>query len=141
MGKLNLTAIRVRQTALAQKACGKTKRTPVWVGIVADIPPASILVRNKPQEHAVVQQRVKTNQETLKTKATFSSKTRSAPVSRMFQPMEIRYEEDGLRKRFFSDHPWELARPRVVLESDGKDHLRYNWSKLQQPGKKLDGER
>jgi small subunit ribosomal protein S23 len=62
-------------------------------------------------------------------------------ASRMFLPVEIRYEEDELRKEFFRDHPWELARPRILVESSGKDFERYNWSRMQQPGKKLDGER
>jgi len=46
-----------------------------------------------------------------------------------------------LRKRFFSDHPWELARPRVVLEKDGRDAEHVDWSKgLQQPGRPTTGE-
>ena len=139
MGKLNLTALRVRQTALAQKACGKTNKTPVWADVVADIPPASILVRNVRQGHPLVRQRVKTDPKTKKPEVVFSARSRK--IRRMFQPVNIRYEEDELRKTFFRDHPWELARPRVVLENDGKDHTRYDWSKLQQPGKKVDGER
>lgn len=62
-------------------------------------------------------------------------------ASRLFQPVEIKYEEDQLRKEFFRDHPWELARPRVLVESTGKDFERYDWSRIQQPGKRLDGER
>jgi small subunit ribosomal protein S23 len=59
----------------------------------------------------------------------------------MFQPQRIVYPEDELRTRFFQDHPWELARPRILVESDGKDFMRYDWSKIQQVGKQLDGER
>ena len=51
------------------------------------------------------------------------------------------YEEDQLRQQFFGDHPWELARPRIVLEDDGKDYARFDWSKMLQKNKKLDGER
>ncbi|KAL4798882.1 mitochondrial ribosomal protein S25 [Aspergillus venezuelensis] len=58
----------------------------------------------------------------------------------MFLPVEIRYEEDQLRREFFKDHPWELARPRILVESTGKDSVNYNWERMQQPGKKLDGE-
>ncbi|KAL1960218.1 hypothetical protein VTO42DRAFT_8761 [Malbranchea cinnamomea] len=144
MGRLNLTAIRVRQTALAQKACGKTDKIPCWADVVADIPPATILVRNKPVEHPVVRQRVKTVPGSSKPQVVYETVPipgpKSKKASRMFKPMQIRYEEDELRKEFFRDHPWELARPRVVLENDGKDYLRYDWNKLQQPGKRLDGE-
>jgi small subunit ribosomal protein S23 len=62
-------------------------------------------------------------------------------VSKLFQPVQIRYEEDQLRKRFFSDHPWELARPRVVLERDGEEGKRVDWSRrVQQPGRPTTGE-
>jgi small subunit ribosomal protein S23 len=59
----------------------------------------------------------------------------------MFLPVEIKYEEDQLRKEFFKDHPWELARPRILVEKTGKDFIHYDWSRMQQPGKRLDGER
>jgi len=58
----------------------------------------------------------------------------------MFQPQHIVYPEDQLRSNFFKDHPWELARPRLLVENDGKDFMRYDWSKMQQPGKALNGE-
>ena len=90
MGKYNLTALRVRQTALRQKA---------------------------------------------------SAKSHNKKPSKLFQPLKIKYEEDQLRKEFFRDHPWELARPRIVLEKSGKDFENYDWSRLQQPGRRLDGER
>jgi small subunit ribosomal protein S23 len=59
----------------------------------------------------------------------------------MFQPHNIVYPEDKIRAQFFQDHPWELARPRVLVENDGKDFVRHDWSKLVQPRKALDGER
>jgi len=58
----------------------------------------------------------------------------------MFQPQRITYPEDALRQEFFGDHPWELARPRLILENDGKDGQKYDWSKMKQRGRKLDGE-
>jgi small subunit ribosomal protein S23 len=51
------------------------------------------------------------------------------------------YPEDKLRSEFFGDHPWELARPRLVVEDSGNDAKGYDWSKIQQKGKQLDGER
>ena len=58
----------------------------------------------------------------------------------MFQPAKITYPEDRLRSEFFGDHPWELARPRVVLEDSGNDAKSWDWSRIQQPGRKMDGE-
>ena len=59
----------------------------------------------------------------------------------MFKPLPIRYEEDDLRSVFFSDHPWELARPRVVLEDGGRDWEGDDWSHIRQKGRGLSGER
>lgn len=59
----------------------------------------------------------------------------------MFMPAELKYPEDQLRTEFFGDHPWELARPKIVLEQSGNDSKDWDWSQIEQPGKKLDGER
>ncbi|PYH73880.1 mitochondrial 37S ribosomal protein mS23 [Aspergillus vadensis CBS 113365] len=143
MGKYNLTALRVRQTAVAQKAAGKLPQTPKWLDIMHDVPPTEVLVRNRPQQHQLVRQRLKTVPGASRPQAVFEvqeKRIKPKKASRMFQPVEIKYEEDQLRKEFFRDHPWELARPRVLVEKSGKDFERYNWSRLQQRGKHLDGE-
>ena len=59
----------------------------------------------------------------------------------MFQPQKITYEEDLLRKEFFKDHPWELARPRMMIEDDGRDFYQSDWSNIEQENKMLSGER
>ena len=59
----------------------------------------------------------------------------------MFSPLSLQYEEDSLRKTFFSDHPWELARPRVLVETSGDSHAEVDWSTgIQQPNLPLSGE-
>ncbi|OJJ44705.1 hypothetical protein ASPZODRAFT_134800 [Penicilliopsis zonata CBS 506.65] len=144
MSKLNFTALRVRQTALRQKAAGKISRLPEWVDVIGDIPPTQVLVRKPAIQHQLVQQRVKTLPGASKPQVVFEAlEKRNRPkkkLSRMFLPVEIKYEEDQLRREFFRDHPWELARPRVLLETTGRDFDKYDWSRLQQPGKRLDGE-
>ncbi|KAK2858542.1 mitochondrial ribosomal small subunit component [Arthroderma sp. PD_2] len=144
MGKLNFTPLRVRQSALAQKAGGKTRELPCWVNVVANIPPSSVFVRNLPQQHPLTRQRVKTlpgkskPQTVIETRPTHRPKSKKP--SRMFQPVKMEFEEDQLRREFYRDHPWELARPRVVLENDGRDHWRQDWNKIQQERKGVDGE-
>lgn len=61
----------------------------------------------------------------------------------MYKPKSINYTEDELRSEFFSDHPWELARPRVMVETGGGyDAKQWDWGRgIEQPGKQLDGER
>nr|POF16566.1 37s ribosomal protein s25, mitochondrial [Quercus suber] len=60
-------------------------------------------------------------------------------ASKLFKPLHLNYEEDLLRWEYFNDHPWELARPRVVLEDDGRDAEKWDWSlpldhSLKRPG-------
>ncbi|CAK7564503.1 MAG: mitochondrial ribosomal small subunit component [Sporothrix epigloea] len=95
---------------------------PTWLKAVEAVPPAEVLTRTIPIAH--------------QTPNPHMHKPR-----RTYRPQKITYEEDGLRKTFFRDHPWELARPRVMLETDGKDAQRYDWSKgLIQVGLPLCGE-
>ncbi|KAI0884626.1 37S ribosomal protein Rsm25 [Annulohypoxylon maeteangense] len=95
---------------------------PVWYKVVESIPPPEILIRTLPPQHREPNPKMR-------------------KPSKIFKPQQITYEEDGLRKTFFKDHPWELARPRMIIEMDGKDARRYDWSKgLRQPGMPLCGE-
>ncbi|KAG0301542.1 mitochondrial ribosomal small subunit component [Dissophora globulifera] len=52
------------------------------------------------------------------------------------RPKTIVYPEDRLRRRFYEDHPWELRRPRCLIESTG-DGTRRNWSTLLQKGRSI----
>ncbi|KAK6336055.1 mitochondrial ribosomal small subunit component [Orbilia blumenaviensis] len=108
---------------------GVLAKEPPWYQVVASVPPSTILIRTTPVE--------------------FTSSAQDGPrvldrkvkkSKRFFRPHHIQYPEDDLRRTFFADHPWELARPRILVEDTGNDSLNYDWSKLQQPGKALDGE-
>ncbi|OTA88798.1 hypothetical protein M434DRAFT_398924 [Hypoxylon sp. CO27-5] len=125
-GQRQIRPGRVYQTAtslLNHRIFPRVKvQQPVWYKVVESIPPSEILTRPLPPQHK------KPNPETRR-------------PSRLFQPQQIVYEEDELRKTFYKDHPWELARPRMIIETDGKDAQRYDWSKgLIQPGMPLCGE-
>lgn len=145
MGKINLTALRVRRRALADIQAGRAQSFPVWLNAIADIPPAQILTRQQPIPHPETQVRMKTvegkrNPVQVVT-VTQRRKPKSAKASRLFSPVEIKYEEDKLRQQFFQDHPWELARPRVVVETTGNQHKQSDFSKsVSQPHLQLSGE-
>lgn len=95
---------------------------PPWYNIMSAVPPSETLVRPIPTQHRKPNPR--------------ASRTRN-----LYRPQNITYPEDALRNNFFKDHPWELARPRVVMELDGKDYQMCDWSKgLKQPGIPLSGE-
>jgi small subunit ribosomal protein S23 len=121
MGRYDFRPMRVRQTAKALVDSKRIPHLPQWYNIIGDIPPGETLAR--PVQRAP------------------TPKRGAKKPSRMFQPLPIRYPEDKLRSDFFGDHPWELARPRLVVENSGNDAKGYDWSKIVQPGKQLDGER
>ncbi|OHF00721.1 37S ribosomal protein Rsm25 [Colletotrichum orchidophilum] len=94
---------------------------PPWFQVMRDIPPSEILTRP--------------------VTVTGTSNRKLRKPRNIFKPQPIVHEEDSLRTTFFKDHPWELARPRMILESDGKDYQRCDWSRgLRQPGLPLTGE-
>ena len=145
MGRINLAPLRVRQRALANIDTKRTGFRPPWMDVMADIPPAQIFTRKQPLQHAspalvskgLPDRRTKVERRLEPPPPT--SKLTSA--SRMYSPTHMLYDEDVLRKQFFSDHPWELARPRVVLETSGDQYAHADWSTgLKQPGIPLSGE-
>jgi small subunit ribosomal protein S23 len=152
MGRLNLTALRVRQRALANFETERTKFRPVWLDVTADIPPAQIFTRQQPVQHPLTKMRAKTisppsNSEDQLPSRTAIEITTIKPrhtrkrASRVFQPVHIRYEEDEFRKQFYNDHPWELARPRVVLETSGDNSSHRDYSRnVRSPNAPLNGE-
>lgn len=101
---------------------GHTVAEPPWFKIMSSVPPAESLVRTITPRHRVPNPKAK-------------------KPKKLYRPQSIRYPEDALRTNFYKDHPWELARPRVVLELDGKDHQHCDWSRgIRQPGVPLTGE-
>lgn len=118
--------LRVHHTANQLLTAGRINNLPSWHSVVGSIPPAQALVRTQPLQHTPLAR---------------SRKTKAGKASKLFKPTNITYREDRLRRDFFGDHPWELARPRVVLENDGKDYEKNDWSKISQPGRPVTGER
>ncbi|KZM19229.1 mitochondrial ribosomal small subunit component [Ascochyta rabiei] len=119
MGHYNFAPLRVRQTAKALYDAKRTSSLPQWYDVVGNIPPGETLAR--PVLRAP---RVKG----------------AKKASKLFKPLPIAYPEDQLRSDFFGDHPWELARPRLVVEDSGNDAKAYDWSRIKQKGKQMDGE-
>ncbi|KAI1506188.1 mitochondrial ribosomal protein [Biscogniauxia marginata] len=125
-GQRQIRPSKVYQTAttlLNHRILPRAKvQEPVWYNVIESIPPSEILTRPYPPQHRAPNPKVR-------------------KPSKLFQPQQLVYEEDALRNVFYRDHPWELARPRMIIEMDGKDALRYDWSKgLRQPGLPLCGE-
>ncbi|OAA55799.1 37S ribosomal protein rsm25 [Niveomyces insectorum RCEF 264] len=119
-------ATRLVQTIHKNLVTQRTQRlrevVPIWLSVVEQIPPTESHIRTIPVRHQ-------------------DPDPRMHKPRRTYLPQRIVYEEDELRQTFFHDHPWELARPRVIVESDGKDTRCFDWSTgLIQPGMPLCGE-
>ena len=148
MGRINLSALRVRKRALANLDTRQTSNRPAWLDIMADIPPAQIFTRQQPINHSSAHVRTETlpdgrTKQLLKlpTQRAQTKSQRNKIAPHIYSPQDLKYEEDDLRKQFFSDHPWELARPRVVLETNGDQYANADWSTgLVQPGIPVSGE-
>lgn len=125
MGRINLAALRVRKRALAKKQANSPSSLPIWTDILATIPPAQILTRNQPTHHPAPSIRTKPlpggRISLYKTAAPKDNKPRPTLTHKaaLYKPVQLEYTEDALRHQFYTDHPWELARPRVVLETNG----------------------
>lgn len=142
MGRINLAALRVRTRSLQRRAALNYPQ-PAWADVVADIPPAQILTRQQPRPQAYTETRMKSlpkgpSQVTQEIKP---RTPKNAKAKNLYSPKPIRYEEDALRKRFFADHPWELARPRTLVETTGNQHVHADWSTgIKQRGIPVSGE-
>ncbi|CAJ0552720.1 Ff.00g007980.m01.CDS01 [Fusarium sp. VM40] len=126
MGGRQIRPARVLHTVaeeLNHKILGsKTTPTPPWFKVMQEVPPSESLVRNMSPRHR-------------------APNAKATKPKNIFRPQRIIYLEDALRTTFYKDHPWELARPRVILESDGKDYQHCDWSRgLKQPNIPLSGE-
>lgn len=108
---------------LRSQVSAKTKGPePPWYKVLYDFPPAETLTRP-----AAVQLR--------------QPNPRQKRPKNVYRPQRMIFPEDTLRQNFYKDHPWELARPRMIIELDGKDSQLVDWSKgVRQPGVALSGE-
>ncbi|KAL5082868.1 hypothetical protein Trisim1_002751 [Trichoderma cf. simile WF8] len=112
----------VREELKHQLMPGYNVPTPPWFAVMNSVPPSEALVRTVTPRHRM-------------------PNPKASKPKKLFRPQSIAYPEDALRTSFYKDHPWELARPRVVLELDGKDYQHCDWSKgLKQKGIPLSGE-
>ena len=131
----------------------RTSRDPVfeptWFRVVANHPPTQNLARkphnlekftDKTSKESAVQQEPRASSGHYVTRQPPRFNGIYTNSRHLYRPKKITYFEDEIRKLFFEHHPWELARPKLLVETDGKDSTRTNWSTLDQLSKKLDGE-
>lgn len=122
---------------------GVIKNKPSWYNVVAAVPPATDLTK-KPinlqtnQAADPVSQLYSSQNGVYKTRVSASDrKQKNNSVSRI---PKFEFVEDQLRDVFYHQHPWEFARPKVLVENSGDEHSKCDWSRMLQLHKPLDGE-
>lgn len=119
--KLMYSPLTVANAAKRLMEKGLIPFEPVWYRPVLNTPPMTDFSRKPSQAH--------------------HGRRVNTPVDiRKIYPIQ-RGMEVHVRRKFYKQHPWELARPKIVVEEDGADYVRWDWSKMEQVGKPLDGER
>ncbi|CAI5756910.1 unnamed protein product [Candida verbasci] len=128
--KIQTQAVNILETASNALKSGLLKEKPVWYDIILKYPPKHNLIK-KPHQP-------KTN----------SSDPRNDEIVKNFKiPKDIhkipklKFIEDTIRDTFYKHHPWELARPKNLIEINGDEILKKcNWKNMLQLYKPLDGE-
>ncbi|KAJ1559253.1 hypothetical protein HK405_011387 [Cladochytrium tenue] len=114
-----LTESRARPSALPRGA------RPAWEAALAMYPPGPYPTRQVVP--ALVGQFIPQDASVAEASPVASSRRRPpapGPHAYSVRPPPIVYPEDALRERFYSEHPFEMRRPRAVLESDEDIRLR-----------------
>ena len=118
-------AYRVAPTKLEQHASNLLKgnllkKAPVWLHAVRAVPPGPSIIRSRnPNVNVSAQSAVEKElfnnhgHEQQKSTRYKQKHLRTKPP----RPAPIVYPEDRLRRQFYKDHPFELARPQSLVEN------------------------
>ncbi|QLL30411.1 hypothetical protein HG536_0A02280 [Torulaspora globosa] len=143
--KIQTNAVNVLERTSAYLRSGLLKNTPAWYDVVASVPPRTRFAReprllnpsNMKKLTELREQMGELNGKGLyKTRA--SSLDRKINTSKLYRAPKLQFFEDQLREVFYQQHPWEFSRPKMLVENDAEEE--YDWSRIQQLGKPLDGE-
>ncbi|CAD1812101.1 Mitochondrial ribosomal protein S25 family protein [Candida parapsilosis] len=147
--KLQTEAANVLSRTSAYLQSGVIKQKPVWFDIVAKYPPKHNLVK-KPYVHEAEStdprnDLLKPKKQGLSKSQLFKTRPSSSEISNRNNEIhripKLKFLEDELRNYFYLQHPWELARPKNLIENNGDEILKKcDWSHMLQLHKPLDGE-
>ncbi|CDK29445.1 unnamed protein product [Kuraishia capsulata CBS 1993] len=112
---------------------------PLWYKVVANNPPQWDLTRKVRLEN--LQQAQEADLTKKSSTALLKTKLKPSQVkNHLLKTRKLTYIEDELRSLFYDQHPWELADPKSLIENEATLNAKYDWSKMVQLYKKLDGE-
>lgn len=121
------------------------KKPPTWFAAVNAVPPGPSIIRSQNPEvnitgqSAAEQQFIQANRPTVHTSVRHKQKNLKTKAPK---PRSIVYPEDRLRRQFYKDHPFELQRPKLLVETT-EGINRTDFSQLLLPGMnpaQVDGE-
>ncbi|KAG0168714.1 mitochondrial ribosomal small subunit component [Apophysomyces sp. BC1034] len=94
------------------------KQPPVWLPVLQAVPPGPSIIRSQNPEVNVSAQTALEKEWALNNSTTASRHKQKHLKTRPPRPRAIVYPEDKLRKQFYKDHPFELAKPKILVEDD-----------------------
>ncbi|CCF60202.1 hypothetical protein KAFR_0J01350 [Kazachstania africana CBS 2517] len=144
--KIQTNATNILERTSAYLQAGLLRNAPAFYDVIAQVPPSTKFTREpKLVNPSTGQDRTRFRELTDKVnwrglyKTRYAASDRHASVSRLYKASRLKYLEDDLRQLFYDQHPWELSRPKIVIENN-IDNSSLDWSNIQQLGKPVDGE-
>ncbi|KAI8989509.1 mitochondrial ribosomal protein S25 [Pilobolus umbonatus] len=95
------------------------KKSPVWLSVVQSIPPGPSIIRSANTDTNITGQTeeedfILPKQQPVQRLRHSEKHLRTPPP----KPRAIVYPEDKLRRQFYKDHPFELSRPKTLVENE-----------------------
>lgn len=148
--KLQTSATQVAlRTANLLRAPQKGVPTPIveptWYRVVLSHPPThQLLPRMRNLDKFLEQDRFRYDEtQSRNSKGFYVTRNKQkykAAASHLYRTPKLRYTEDRIRHLFYTNHPWEMARPRNVIENGTPPVSSLDWSSIIQPRMRLSGE-
>ncbi|CCD23388.1 mitochondrial 37S ribosomal protein mS23 NDAI_0B03540 [Naumovozyma dairenensis CBS 421] len=143
--KIQTNAVNLVERTSAYLSSGLLQNTPAWYDVVASIPPTKKFTREPKITNPTTgrnktffkDDRIRVNNKGLY-KTRMNQMDRKDSANNLYKPPKLIYLEDRLRSLFFEQHPWELSRPKILIENSLEEN--FDWSHIQQWEKQLDGE-
>lgn len=144
--KVQTNAVNLLERTSAYLRAGLLTKAPAWYNVVASVPPSKSFAREPKITNPSNNKNIASLSEYSETvgikngtyKTRQSGSDRKVSFNKLYKAPKLNYAEDKLRELFYQQHPWELSRPKVLIENTGEES--YDWSTIQQLGKPLDGE-
>lgn len=121
---------------------GLLREKPVWFNVVGANPPHTDLTkrarRTTSETADPTASLFQKNGKLFKTRVTGTE--RHQTNNAVHRVPKIALVEDELRDVFYTQHPWELLRPKTLVENTGDDYRHCDWLNMLQLHRPLDGE-